>query len=288
MTKGIISWIDDLSVVVKKPNTIRLFKAAVYFWLLCMSIYLWPIRDLLWGVDSLNMPAIQKQGLVNNFIFKLTYVPGLAGTVWFIHFGSLILAMCNLLKWIPRVAVVITGWMLYYAAIPVYNAGFLLFMLFATYAVVMEPASSSRSKKLLTNLGYIACIVQFLLVYMIASGYKLSGSTWIEGSSIFYTLFMDHFVSAGARNMLSDQKWLLLILNYAGLFYQLTFPFLVWWRRIKYPLLLAGIIFHGTIAFGLGLYDFGSAMVFGYILFLEDRHARKVLEILKLKSRRAQ
>lgn len=281
----IIGWIDGLSTQVHKPNTVRLFTFLVYAWLLSMALYLWPVRDLLWGTESLNMPAVQKQGLINNFIYKLTYVPKYANVVWFIHIGSLVLAMLNVLKWIPRIGVILTGWMLYYASIPVYNSGFLLFMLFGTYAIVMWPQSSSRSKTLLTNLGFMACVIQFLLVYILASAFKLSGTTWLEGSSIFYTLHLEHFVSANARNMLADQNWLLWLLNYAGLFYQLLFPMLVWVRRIKYPLLVAGLIFHGTIALGLGLYDFGTAMVFGYALFLNEGHAKKVLKLVNREVR---
>lgn len=275
----VIAWVDSLSTQVYKPNTVRLFTFLVYAWLLGMALYLWPIRDLLWGTEGLNMPAVQKQGLIYNFIYKLTYVPKYANAVWFIHIASLVLAMLNIMKWIPRISVVLTGWMLYYASIPVYNSGFLLYMLFGTYAIVMWPQSSSRSKILLTNLGFMACVIQFLLVYILASAYKLSGTTWLEGSSIFYTLYLEHFVSANARKMLADQKWLLYFLNYAGLFYQLLFPVLVWVRQIKYPLLVAGLLFHGTIALGLGLYDFGTAMVFAYALFLNEGDAKKIVQL---------
>jgi hypothetical protein len=135
----------------------------------------------------------------------------------------------------------------------------------------------------LTNVAFWMCRIQFVLVYAEAAFYKWMGTTWLEGSAMHYAAQLDHFIRPGVASVFLKHRWLSMFFSFAGLAYQTAFPLLIWVRKARIPLLLAGVFFHGFIATAMKLPEFGTAMMVGYLLFIEEDSARKVLVLLRLK-----
>lgn len=169
--------------------------------------------------------------------------------------------------------------LLYYAAMPVFNASLLLFHLFAFFSFGMDERADTRERRLISNVAFLACRIQLVLVYAVAAGYKWSGTMWTEGSAVYYALMLDRYDGVGMGAWLTGHWKLLALMSFAGLAYQTAFPFLIWWKRLRTPLLLAAVGFHGFIAVVLNLPDFGLAMILAYTVFLPDGMAAKLLRL---------
>ena len=60
------------------------------------------------------------------------------------------------------------------------------------------------------------------------------------------------------------------ILAWLVILFELLFPILVWWRRLRLVMIGIGIVFHIVIWIFLSLPDFGLIMIVAYSIFLGD------------------
>jgi hypothetical protein len=264
---------------VHAPQTQQLFMRGSYLFLLLNALYFFPIRDLMWGEYAMIMPWNPGATPGLNLAYLLDHRRSWAVGGYFVYLGSLLVVQFRLHWLVPRIVVFILGLMLYYSCIPAFNAAMLLFNLFAFYMLFMTPNASHPLQKMVSNFGFLACKIQVVMVYALAGGYKLSGYTWLQGSSIFYALQLDHYSTNWMADVLIDQRALLVVFNYFGLVYQLGFPIAVFVRRIRGTWLILGCIFHASIAIGMQLPDFGIGMMVAYLLFVSN--ARSELWLLK-------
>lgn len=265
-----------------KPHSARLFRILLYTWFLFNLAFLLPVADLLWGKEALLKPIYEEPSLVKNLFYFLNYMRDMYWVILILHGMSAILALLGVLGWVPRLGVYITGGMMYYSAYLAFNSGFLLMWILSFYAIFLPVKPRDSISRIIGNFALLACIIQFVMVYFFAAWWKWTGSTWLNGSSLYYVLHMDHFSRPVLQHYLLPFPGVLAFLTWFGLVYQSVFPFLIWWKRSKYILLAAGIAFHLFIIFGMRLYDFGTAMIFGYSLFIDEAMALRILKFLRL------
>jgi len=264
-----------------KPQAMRIFQILVYSWFVFNLLYLLPAADLVWGRDSMILPLSNQPGLVNNLFFLLNYMRDLDVLILSIHGLALLLALFGKLGWIPRLVVYVTAGMLYFPAYLALNGGYILMWIFSFYLIFAKSNPKDASGILLSNFSYMACVVQFLLVYTIAAWWKWTGTDWINGDALFYVLHTEAYSSNFLQSYLLPQEGLLKLMTWFGLIYQSLFFVFVWIKRTKLIWLSLGLLFHLFIIFGIGLVDFGTAMIIGYTLFLEDDWIAKILGKIK-------
>jgi hypothetical protein len=275
--RKVFEWIEAGT---QKTAALWLFEKALMLWLLGNVLYHLPLKGIFWGNDALFNLAQKNTGIVQNIYYVLTFNRNLDDWVFGVHIVGILWALIGWKGWIAKPFVYLTGYMLYYSAYFAFNSGFLLCLLWTFFLIPLQLSSKSRSADVINNLVLIACVAQFMLVYLIAGFTKWSGIDWLEGSGLYYALHLEHYSPDWVRNMFLGSTGLLMILSYFALIYQTAFPFLIWVKRIKIPLLIAGCLFHLGIAIMLNLWDFGLAMIVGYTLFLEERWAARFLRIL--------
>lgn len=259
--------LEQYSRSVVLPNVQWLFMKVAYGFMLLLALYFFEIRNEVWGSGSLFREWNPGNTKALNLAYLLDHVRSAALPVYYLHLVLLALCLVGVGGRVLRVLVFLSSVMLYYAAIPLFNASALLYNLFAVYLVFFDPKARHPVNVFFTNLAFLACRLQFVLVYAIAGIYKLSGTTWMEGSSVYYALHLPHYTGVWLRDQLSEHRGFLIFSNYLGLCYQLAFPILVWWKRLRLPLFVVALSFHGFIAFGMNLYDFGIGMLAAYALF---------------------
>lgn len=272
--------IDRLAAPLVNTNRIWLFKKVAYLWMLLNALYYLPVAEVFFGTEKLMMPYAAQPGLLNNITHLLAMNPEYGRLVYFGYIGAAFFSLIGIGWRIPRLFVFILGWMLYYGSLPTFNSALLLYQVFAFFLIFMGNGNATGSNAVLTRLSFVACQIQFLIVYLLAGGYKLAGQTWIEGSSLHFALHLDHFVTTAMRDALIGFEWPLRVLTIVGMTYQLVFPFLIWFKKLKWPLFAIGILFHGFIMVAMRLPDFGLAMIFGYTLFFTEAHSRNIRERL--------
>lgn len=125
----------------------------------------------------------------------------------------------------------------------------------------------------LHNFGVLALKCQVCLVYFIAGYTKLLDADWQSGNALAYIFHVKDFSEPFLYK--AGNSVLLKTVSYAVIAYQLLFPFLIWIRKIKVPLIALGILQHLIIAFVLGLPSFGLIMIIAYSIFYfpgRDKH----------------
>jgi hypothetical protein len=124
----------------------------------------------------------------------------------------------------------------------------------------------------INNTFYIMLLIQICVLYFFSTFWKLFDDNWISGHALYYISQIESFSSDWMYTIFKDNLWLSKAVTYAVLFYQGSFAFIVWIKKIKVPFLILGTFFHITISIGMGIFTFGIIMSLSYILFLEERH----------------
>ncbi len=115
--------------------------------------------------------------------------------------------------------------------------------------------------------------IQLCIIYGYTGMEKLKGAPWWEGTALWN-------VVANSQMALMDfsfiLRWPLLIIigTYFTLIFEIYFPALIWPKKIRGWVLLAGVLLHVGIGLTMGLVFFSAVMVAGYILFLESNTMR--------------
>lgn len=78
------------------------------------------------------------------------------------------------------------------------------------------------------------------------------------------------------RWLFAENQTLSKIATYAVLMYQGLFPLIVWFKKVKIPFLLFGVLMHLGIAFGMGIFTFGIVMCLVYLPFLSADQIEKL------------
>lgn len=279
--KQINAMIDRLARGTLQPNTLWLFRKLTYGWLLLNALFFSPIRNLFYGEEAVIMRTVPPPGLLQNLSHLLAMNRNYADEIAGLYLLSIVLSFAGILGRIPRIAVFLLGWQFYYANIFAMNSGYILFLLFSFFLIFTGSTKSQGVSSILSNLAMFAAKTQFLIVYALAGLYKLFGVMWVEGSALWYALHLEHFVS-DRWSFLLEAPLLLRGLSIFGMLYQLLFPLLVWFKRIKGPLFILGLLFHSFIAVAMQLPDFALAMVFGYSLFFPEEWSASIRRFFRL------
>jgi hypothetical protein len=123
------------------------------------------------------------------------------------------------------------------------------------------------------NLGLFCIFVQLCIVYGFSGFAKLLGEPWRDGTAVYYVLRSAEFTLPGVSPIIYHNAVLVPLLTYATLFFELSFPLLIWSSRTRWILALQAVTFHIFIAVFLGLVLFAAqALIFQFVLFDDARY----------------
>ena len=123
--------------------------------------------------------------------------------------------------------------------------------------------------------------IQLCVIYMFSGMEKLKGQSWWEGTAIWEALSFYDFALVDFSFLLS---WPLLSvgLTVFTVLFEVYFPVLVWYPKLRKIGLLAGLALHIGIALSLNIYFFSLIMLSSYILFIPSESLRRILQKLRL------
>lgn len=258
--------------------TIRLFKMAVYGWLLANTLFLFPIWDELWGPNSL----IAAMPVPENLSYQIFYVlmhDSVSRFYWIfpiIQMAAILLWYSGKWKKAAGVVIFVVTLMLFLRAYTYLTGGHRLVYLLLFFLMFINEDENNPKSNINSNLFLLACKIQLILVYLFAGLYKLNGTYWLNGEALYYVMNLREFSHPWLQQFMLSKPWLLAIGTYAALAYQLLFAVLVWIKPIRLPFLLVGIFFHLLVAIGMGLPDFGIFMVLCYSMFVDNAKAKRM------------
>lgn len=128
------------------------------------------------------------------------------------------------------------------------------------------------------------------LMYFMTFWSKSTGAAWVNGSALYYVLHLDEMRRFPMPHWLQQpvfirlQTWFTLALEF-------SLGTLIWFKELRYPLLLLGLLFHLTIEYSMNTPMFQWDVLSAYILFIDPddlarigRHAtERVRTLLRLQ-----
>ena len=166
------------------------------------------------------------------------------------------------------------------------NSGDRLFMIIAFLAAFMPLAQRFsvdawlRSKKgiappAVNMWGQRLVAIQIAYVYLNSVTAKIGNAVWYKGIALREVLASPVFAEWPTYLEVGPLVW---FLTYSTLVFELAFPLLVWFKRLRPLLLIGGIAFHLSIDVFMVIPIFSYIMIVSYPAFLTDGETTWLLE----------
>ena len=125
--------------------------------------------------------------------------------------------------------------------------------------------------------------VQFSIIYLFAAWPKLRGTTWNDGSAVYYAVRIEDLERFPVPDALTSTAYVSNLLTYGTVAAELSLAFLVWSRRLRPWVLAVGVLLHLSIDYSLRVGFFSYAMLALYIVWIPPE--RTAAALLALRDR---
>jgi hypothetical protein len=277
----------------KYANTIKVFRTSILIFIFLYVVQFLPIAKQYFGPGNYMVPYYKSSNLL---LKPLNLLEGTQFSAYYLYFlvGILMSILAYFLLPLKRISLIITYILLmnlYHKTAPLQNGGFsLLTMVFFMLLFIDEDAANTKNeywkviKMSVANFVILAIKLQVVFLYLVASYYKMQGTTWVDGTAFFYVLYNDMYSHPLFTNLFIDNTFVIKSVSWFTLLFQLFFPILVWIKKTKNIMLLAGIFLHIMIAWVMGIVDFGIIMILMYTLFNSEEFNTKIYSLFKSKT----
>lgn len=125
--------------------------------------------------------------------------------------------------------------------------------------------------------------IQLCAMYLFAVWAKVRGTQWNDGTAVSYAMRVGDLTRFPAPHFLTDNLTIVNLLTYGTLALELSLAVLVWNRKLRPWLLLAGIAMHLSIEFGILVGFFSITVIASYIAWVSPETMTRL--VLRARSR---
>lgn len=116
--------------------------------------------------------------------------------------------------------------------------------------------------------------IQLAVAYLATVRWKLAGHTWVDGTAVYYATRILEFRRFPVP-YLFDHLWTIKLMTWGTLAVEAALGTLVWVRRLRYPVLLAGLLLHLGLEYSMNIQLFQWVMISAYVLFVDPDDVRR-------------
>lgn len=138
---------------------------------------------------------------------------------------------------------------------------------------------------MLHNFAMTACLVQLSILYFVSAFFKIQGHVWSNGTALYYILRTNGFSLPGWSELIWRSALLVTAGTYATILFELVHPFLMWHRRLKYPMFMGAVCLHVGIGVLMGLPWFSLTMIMAHAPMFEDGEYGALVEWVRGRMR---
>ena len=111
--------------------------------------------------------------------------------------------------------------------------------------------------------------MQITVIYFSTAIIKLYGSTWRDGTALYYVARMDDvFGRFWLPDSLFESNWTLRPITWIVLAIEVALPFALWIPRLRLAAVISGFLLHLSIEYAMNIFLFEWLMMAGLISFL--------------------
>jgi hypothetical protein len=113
-------------------------------------------------------------------------------------------------------------------------------------------------------------MIQFELALMYFTSFwsKSMGAPWVNGTALYYVIHLDEIRRFPIPHWI-EQPVILKVGSWLTLALEFSLGVLIWFKELRYPLLLLGILFHLILEYSLNIPMFQWEILSAYILFVD-------------------
>lgn len=266
----------------------ELFIRVLYLICLWLLLTLWPIADQVWGLSHFIIPYQPFEG-IDRLAVLLNEDWARAHYTWILYpmLALLVVGMLGYHHWSTRLVVWVLFVNLHFGNHAISNGGWHIMhhlLLLSIFLVKVSPAANDRLAafgRFIHHVAFYFIWWQISLLYLSSGLHKFLGTYWLKGEAMLIILSMEEFSLPWIAEAMQKNSALMMMLTWLGFSYQLLFPVLIWVKRLRPYLLMAGLGFHLFIAFVVGVTDFGIILIGAYVIFLPARKVQSIVSWLK-------
>lgn len=247
----------------------RVLKRALYVIVLVHALYCFADYEALFGNSSYIFRKKVGGYTFRDVVYALYYYPN--------HAGFVLLLLCVISgaglvgkRYVVSDALLLLLQLnLHNAIYPGLNGGHQLLQQLLIFNVGLAfdaTCLTSEAGRFFHRLCCVAVMLQVCVVYAVAGISKLFDPTWQSGTAVWQAMQLQHF-SLNDKTIFENPNWFTAVLNYGTILYQVAFPLLIWWKKLRFPLLLVGVVFYVLTGLVMGLVLFAAVMLASHLIF---------------------
>jgi hypothetical protein len=122
-------------------------------------------------------------------------------------------------------------------------------------------------------------MIQFELVtlYFVSFCWKAMGTPWVDGTALYYAIHLDSMRRFPIPGWI-QQPVLLKLGSWSTLLIEFSLGVLIWFKELRYPLLLLGFLFHLCLEYCFNAPMFQWDILSAYVLFLNAEDLKRFWE----------
>jgi uncharacterized membrane protein YphA (DoxX/SURF4 family) len=280
-------WWDDFFFGKTDAAALCIFRIIFGLFLILNGISLIEDFDAWFGVgDNALVPLADSLKFYSNLRLNIyRWLSPTEGAAWLVLLGYIVSSLFVMIGFKTRVSALIC----FFFMVSMQNRNFailnsgdtlmrcLLFLLIFAPSHVRYSVDAILSKiygtpldPIIPRLTIRLLQLQFSLVYLATTLFKLKGLDWVDGTAVYYTSRLVNFQRI-VLPVVFDVPILVQLATWTALFVEFAMGFLIWIRELRIWVLIAGILLHLLIEVSMSIGFFEWVMMSAYILFLE-RH----------------
>ncbi len=263
-----------------KSFYLAFLRVALSLWLLKEICINWNSFDVLYSPSTF---VVLKNNLINRLPGGLAFVRGHYRWIIAFYIFIIFLNIFGIGRWFTGLLLFLVVDFLQKMNMSFVNGGdymaklILLYLIFADsykYFVLTKQRNVGSDERkftnLLSNLAAVSIMLQLCVAYFSSGIAKISEPLWQNGEATYYALSMERFMGTAFNKYIAQYKWVDYFTNFSTICFELLFPFLIWVKNWRKPLLIAGVLFHLCIYIFLMIYGFQIVFVLIYGMFLPN------------------
>jgi hypothetical protein len=181
----------------------------------------------------------------------------------------------------------------------IFNAGDLLVRLMCLYVMLMPSGAAlsvDRWRKakdrfwefpLRSQWAVRLVQLQFSVLYAATVWEKVRGTAWNDGTAVSYALRVGDYIRFTTPSWIWNNEWIVNLLTWGTLAIEFSLAFLVWNRRLRPWVLLAGVALHLGIELTIQIGYFSLILFAGYLAFIPPETADKWIASVRSRMARS-
>lgn len=135
--------------------------------------------------------------------------------------------------------------------------------------------TNHKSSDIVSSMMIRMLQVQISVIYAYTGWEKLKGASWWDGTAL-WSVMANPQMTTMDFSFLRAIPWIIPIIAYLTIIFEIYFPVMVMWQKVRPWWLFMGLMFHIGIGVFMGLGPFAATMLSTYFLFLSPAFLEKI------------